>query len=148
MRGSYYYSEPMPGAVCCLNCGRVSMAMTLAQTEAAVASANAHRRPEEAPVGLTYFRCCPAPRFRPARIGDVPDGATISGVLAEGYMDGGLLKSEEPPAGSSGRAPSSCGSRSAPRRRPRPRRACSRPALPRHPRTEGRRTAARLHSRP
>lgn len=84
MQGPHSFSEPAPGAVTCLSCGRVSMGMTRAETEAAVASANAYRRPGEPPIGLSYFRCCPAPRYRPARIGDVPDGATISGVLAEG----------------------------------------------------------------
>lgn len=88
MRGDHAFSEPAPGAVTCLRCGRVSMGMTLAETQAAVASANAHHRVWEAPVGLAYFRCCPAPQYRPAVIGDVPDGCTISGVLAEGYMEG------------------------------------------------------------
>lgn len=89
MRGSHSYSEPAPGAVCCLSCGRVSMGMTRAETEAAVASVNAQLRPGETPIGLTYFRCCPRARYRHARIGDVPDGATIGPVLAEGLMDGG-----------------------------------------------------------
>lgn len=88
MREDYSFSDPMPGSVCCLRCGRVSMGMTLAETQAAVASVNAQRRPGAPPVGLAYFRCCPAPRYRPARIGDVPDGCTISGVLAEGFMAG------------------------------------------------------------
>ncbi len=88
MRGDHAFSEPAPGAVCCLSCGRVSMGLTLAETQAAVASVNAQRRLGEAPVGLDYFRCCPAPRYRAARIGDVPDGCTIGSVLAEGYMEG------------------------------------------------------------
>ncbi|SFM84875.1 hypothetical protein [Methylobacterium pseudosasicola] len=88
MRGDYSYSDPIPGAVCCLSCGRVSMGMTWSQTEAAVASVNAQRRPGEPPIGPAYFRCCPTPRYRPAVIGDVPDGCTISGVLTEGYMEG------------------------------------------------------------
>ncbi|MCJ2078769.1 hypothetical protein MKK68_24530, partial [Methylobacterium sp. E-016] len=58
-------------------------------TQAAVASVNAQSRPGEAPVGLDYFRCCSRARYRPARVGDVPDGCTISGVLAEGLMEGG-----------------------------------------------------------
>jgi|GEM_PF-2951795 len=88
MRGPHSYSEPAPGAVTCLRCGRVSMGMTLAQTQAAVASANAQLRPGETPIGVSYFRCCPAPRYRSARIGDVPDGCTIGAVLAEGRMEG------------------------------------------------------------
>ncbi|GJE52700.1 hypothetical protein GOFOIKOB_5774 [Methylobacterium tardum] len=83
MRGDYAYSEPPPGAVTCLACGRVSIGMTFAETKAAVASVNAQLGPGEPPIGLTYFRCCGRPRFRPARIGDVPDGATITRVLAE-----------------------------------------------------------------
>lgn len=86
MRGDHSYSEPMPGTVTCLACGRVSMGMTLAETRAAVESANADLRPGQSPIGIEYFRCCPRPRYRPARIEDVPDGATISGVLAEGNM--------------------------------------------------------------
>lgn len=86
MRGSHTYSEPMPGTVCCVSCGRVSMGMTLAETEAAVASANAALRPGERPITVDYFRCCRSPRYRPARIGDVPDGATIGPVLVEDYM--------------------------------------------------------------
>lgn len=89
MRGPHSYSEPSPGAVTCIACSRVSMGMTRVETEAAVASANAQLRPGEDPVGLDYFRCCPAPRYRPARVGDVPDGCTIRLVLAEGFMDGG-----------------------------------------------------------
>lgn len=89
MRGDHTFSDPMPGAVTCLACGRVSMGLTLAETQAAVASVNAQRGPGEVPVGLSYFRCCPTPRYRPARVGDVPDGATIGAVLAEGFMEGG-----------------------------------------------------------
>ncbi|SFL00358.1 hypothetical protein [Methylorubrum salsuginis] len=84
MRGDYSFSDPPPGAVCCLSCGRVSIGMTIAETQAAVDRVNADLRPGERPVGLSYFRCCPAPRFRPAVRGDIPDGATIGTVLAEG----------------------------------------------------------------
>lgn len=88
MRGDHSYSEPAPGAVTYLSCGRVSMGMTLAETQAAVASVDAQIRPGETPIGLAYFRCCPAPRYRPARLGDIPDGATIGPVLAQGRMAG------------------------------------------------------------
>ncbi len=84
MRGSYDYSEPPPGAVTCMTCGRVSMGMSRAEAEAAVARVNAGLAPGEPPIGLAYFTCCRNPRYRPARIGDVPDGATITRVLAEG----------------------------------------------------------------
>ncbi|MBE7197151.1 MAG: hypothetical protein INR70_05025 [Parafilimonas terrae] len=83
MRGDYTFSEPPPGAVCCLSCGRVSIGMTRAEAEAAVARVNAGLAPGEPAIGLSYFRCCRSPRYRPARIGDVPDGATITRVLAE-----------------------------------------------------------------
>ncbi|MEQ4599963.1 MAG: hypothetical protein ABN488_19595 [Methylobacteriaceae bacterium] len=69
-------------------CGRVSMGMTRAEAEAAVDRVNADLQPGERPVGLAYFRCCPAPRYRPAQLGDVPDGATIVSVLAEGLDEG------------------------------------------------------------
>ncbi len=88
MRGEYPYSEPPAGAVTCLHCGRVSIGMTLAETEAAVAAMNAHLRPGEPRVGVDYFRCCRRPRYRLARLGDVPDGATISAVLFEGLVEG------------------------------------------------------------
>lgn len=84
MRGSYSFSEPPPGSVCCMACGRVSIGMTRSEAEAAVDRVNAGLAPGEPAVGVSYFRCCRTPRFRPARIGDVPDGATITRVLAEG----------------------------------------------------------------
>ncbi len=84
MRGSYTYSEPPAGAVTCLSCGRVSIGMTRAEAEAAVDRVNAGLAPGEAAIGVSYFRCCRTPRYRPSRIGDVPDGATITRVLAEG----------------------------------------------------------------
>ncbi len=83
MRGAHSFSDPPPGSVCCLSCGRVSIGMTRAEAEAAVDRVNAQLRPGERPVGLAYFRCCHAPRFRPAVRGEVPDGATIGTVLAE-----------------------------------------------------------------
>ena len=83
MRGHFTFSEPPPGAVCCLSCGRVSIGMTRAEAEAAVARVNAGLAPGEAPIGVAYFRCCRTPRFRLARIGDVPDGATITRVVVE-----------------------------------------------------------------
>ncbi|AMB45083.1 hypothetical protein [Methylobacterium sp. AMS5] len=88
MRGSNSFSDPPPGAVYCLSCSRVSMGMARAETEAAVARMNAQLQPGEPVFGLAYFRCCPAPRYRPAVRGDIPDGATIGPVLAEGLDEG------------------------------------------------------------
>ncbi|QGY03180.1 hypothetical protein MMSR116_15775 [Methylobacterium mesophilicum SR1.6/6] len=84
MWGDHSYSEPPAGAVTCLSCGLVSIGMTRAETEARVARVNSRLLPGEEPIGLDYFTCCRAPRYRPARIGDVPDGATMGYVLAEG----------------------------------------------------------------
>ncbi|SDM57135.1 hypothetical protein SAMN05216360_102474 [Methylobacterium phyllostachyos] len=84
MRGDHSFSEPPAGSVTCMSCGRVSMGMTRAEAEAAAARVNAGLRPGEHPVEVSYFRCCRAPRYRPARIGDIPDGASYGSVLAEG----------------------------------------------------------------
>lgn len=84
MRGSYPFSEPPAGSVCCMTCGRVSIGMTRAEAQAAVARVNAGLAPGEPLIAVSYFRCCGAPRFRPARIGDIPDGASYGSVLAEG----------------------------------------------------------------
>lgn len=84
MRGTYPFSEPPPGAITCLSCGRVSMGMTRAEAQAAVDRVNAGLAPGEPAIGLDYFTCCRTPRFRPARIGDIPDGASYGSVLAEG----------------------------------------------------------------
>lgn len=99
MRGDFTFSEPPPGSVCCMSCGRVSMGMTRAEAEAAVARVNAGLAPGEPPVGLSYFRCCGSPRFRPARIGDIPDGANYGSVLAEDvYASSGIRSHRRAPS--------------------------------------------------
>ncbi|GJD54989.1 hypothetical protein MTDSW087_01675 [Methylobacterium dankookense] len=91
MRGSYTYSEPPAGAVTCRTCGRMNLAISRNEAERRAAEANAHRRPGDPrpPVTVAYFSCCMRPRYRPARLGDCPDGATYSSVLCERLDEGG-----------------------------------------------------------
>lgn len=90
MMAGYSYSEPPPGAVTCLTCGRMSNAISRAEAERRAAEANAHRRPGDTwpPITLAYFSCCLRPRYRAARLGDIPDGATYGSVLCEGLDEG------------------------------------------------------------
>lgn len=86
MTGGYSYSEPPPGAVTCLTCGRMSIGISREEAERRVAEANAHRRPGDTrpPIAVAYFSCCLRPRYRAARIGDCPDGATYGSVVCQG----------------------------------------------------------------
>lgn len=86
MPGGYTYSAPPPGAVTCLTCGRMSIGISRAEAERRVVEANASRRPGDPrpPIDVGYFSCCMRPRYRPARLGDLPDGATYGSVLCEG----------------------------------------------------------------
>lgn len=90
MRAAYTYSEPPEGAVTCLTCGRLNLAIDRAEAEHRVAAANAAWRlgDPRPPIDLAYFSCCTRPRYRPARLGDVPDGATYGSVLCE-RVEGG-----------------------------------------------------------
>lgn len=89
--GGYSYSEPPEGAVTCRTCGRTNVAISRAEAERRVAEANANRRPGDPrpPIDVSYFACCMRPRYRPARLGDIPDGATYGSVLCEGQDEGG-----------------------------------------------------------
>ncbi len=91
MRGGYTYSEPPEGAVTCMTCGRMAIGISRAEAERRVEAANANRRPGDArpPITVAYFSCCMRPRYRPARLGDCPDGATYSSVLCERLDEGG-----------------------------------------------------------
>ncbi len=90
MQPGYSYSEPPPGSVTCKTCGRMSIAITLAEAERRAAEANECRRPGDPrpPVDVSYWACCIRPRFRRARLGDCPDGSTYGAVICEG-LDGG-----------------------------------------------------------
>lgn len=90
MPGGYSYSEPPPGAVTCRTCGRMSIAISRIEAERRVVEANAARRPGDSrpPITTSYFLCCARPRLRPARLGDIPDGATYGSVLCEGMDEG------------------------------------------------------------
>ena len=81
----YSYSEPPQGAVTCLTCGRMNLGITRAEAERLVAEVNAAQKPEDtrSPIDTGYFSCCVRPRFRRARIGDIPDGATYASVMCE-----------------------------------------------------------------
>lgn len=89
MPGGYSYSEPPEGAVTCKTCGRMNIAIDRAEAERRVAKVNASRRPGDPrpPIDLGYFECCVRPRFRRARLGDIPDGASYSSVLCEVVED-------------------------------------------------------------
>jgi hypothetical protein len=90
MRGGYTYSEPPPGAVTCLTCGRMNLAIDRAEAERRVAEVNATRRPGDSrpPIDVGYFACCVRPRFRRARLGDCPDGSSYASVLCEAVEEG------------------------------------------------------------
>lgn len=90
MMGGYSYSEPPAGAVTCRTCGRMNLAISRVEAERRATEANAARRPGDPrpPVTVDYYRCCLRPRYRAARLGDIPDGASYGSVLCEGLDEG------------------------------------------------------------
>lgn len=80
------------GLVKCIRCKRVSFAVSRAEALAHIASFNSYYETLDedgkssfgGPSSLDNYLClCGGSDFVPAADGDVPDGATISGVLYE-----------------------------------------------------------------
>ncbi|AWB22544.1 hypothetical protein DA075_17860 [Methylobacterium currus] len=90
MKPGYSYSEPPAGAVTCLTCRRMNLAITRQEAERRAAEANACRRlgDPRPPVTIDYWACCVRPRFRRARLGDCPDGSTYGAVVCERLDEG------------------------------------------------------------